>query len=157
MQDLSWVFSIMTEFSVRVRSEKFGILNHRLNCFEGPIGGSVVHIDSFKSHAQGRYVLSVEANNILADPLQFGLLVKRIIWSRAFLRRQGLPPERQLLEALFVLLSFLNFLDFGGFFLGFSKKPFHRKEGIFRIFQGRVLHLAHLCICTRDLIVRNRG
>ena len=58
-----------------VGGEELGVLDHDLDGPERAVGGSVVDIDGFDVELQGGSVRSVEADDILSDPGQEGLLI----------------------------------------------------------------------------------
>lgn len=55
---------------MRVGREEFGVVDHSLDGLEGSVGGGVVDVDGLEGEVEGGDVVGVEADDVLADPVE---------------------------------------------------------------------------------------
>jgi hypothetical protein len=63
----------MTEFSMRVSSVQFRVLDHTLHSLIGATGSSVVDVDGLKLNVEGRFVGGIKAYDVPTDLIDLAL------------------------------------------------------------------------------------
>ena len=64
----------MAELRVRVCGVEFRVFDHGLHGLVGAVGGGVVYVDGFEFDVERGFVGGIEADDVLADLVDLGLL-----------------------------------------------------------------------------------